>query len=127
LGPATPEGKREEAGRRFVAEGEFARSDGAVALECGLLEEVVAKETGGVYRVEGEEDEAGVGREKIAAEFEEGREVAFDFPKFVVGTATESGRVEEDGVVVIFTADFSLHEFGGIFYYPADGCQSETG
>ena len=49
-----------------------------------------------------------------------------NLPDFPLGTPTVGGRIHDDGVVMIASADFPLHKLHAIVHNPSDGlvCQS---
>ena len=50
-----------------------------------------------------------------------------DFPDFSFWTAPIGGRVHDDGVVVVPSADFAFYEFNAVIYDPADGGVCKVG
>jgi hypothetical protein len=117
----------EAAGFGIGHEGEFAAGDVAGEAAGGLVEEVGEHEGRGLEVIQGEEDEARVFGEGLAAEGEEFGKAGFDFPEFAVGAAAIGGRVEDDGVVADAAADFAAEELEGVVEDPADGGVVEIG
>ena len=96
---------------------------GAELSAFGALADDVLEDDGGVAGgVAAEEDESGVGGEDLPAEIKELNEVVVDFEELLVGTAAETGWIEDDAVVVAAAADFAVEEFLDIVDDPADGC-----
>ncbi len=79
------------------------------------------------HGIDGEEEEAAVCVEQLAAIGDEGREILLQLPHFAFGAAAEFGRIEQYAVIAPAAPGLARGEFHGIVSDPADWAVAHAG
>ncbi len=93
--PARENRGRQEQAARFLAHGHFAHLHRAAEIAQFLLQQFSDAERRHAHRINGQDQEAAVGVEELAAVGQQRRQIFFEPPHFALGPAAELGRVEQ--------------------------------
>jgi len=104
----------------FLAHGQVAVLDRAGQVGEMLAQQAGERQAAHPHGVDGQEQEPAVFIEQLAAIADQRREAFLEPPGFVLRTAPELGRIEDDPVVAAAAADLARGELGGIVDQPAD-------
>ena len=77
--------------------------------------------------VAGHQEECPCRAQQLSASIEQREQIPIQFPRFVLGTMSITGRIENDGIVVVLSANLTTDECGGVFHDPANGAVCQTG